>query len=82
MIASSSASRVGHLDHDDRHVVQAGALRRAPAPLAGDDLEVVGGAAHRAHHDRLDDAALPDRGRQLVELGVGEIAPRIARIGA
>ena len=27
--------------HDDRHVVQAGALRRAPAPLAGDDLEIV-----------------------------------------
>ena len=41
MIASSSASRVGHLEHDDRHLVQAGALRRAPAPLAGDDLEIV-----------------------------------------
>ena len=32
---------VGDLDRHDRHVVQAGALRRAPAPLAGDDLEVV-----------------------------------------
>ena len=72
---------VGHLDHDDRHVVHAGALRRAPAPFAGDDLELIGRALDRAHHDRLDDAALPDRGRKLVELGVGEIAPRVARIG-
>ena len=34
--------RIGRLDDDDRHLVQAGALRRAPAPLAGDDLEAVG----------------------------------------
>ena len=74
--------RVGRLDHDDRHVVQAGALRRAPAPLAGDDLELVRRAAHGAHDDRLDDAALADRGGQLVEFGLGEGAARIARIGA
>ena len=31
---------VGRIDDGDRHLVQAGALRRAPAPLAGDDLEI------------------------------------------
>ena len=72
MMASSDASVVGRFDEDDRDVVQPGALRRAPAPLAGDDLEGVGGAAHGAHDDRLDDAALADRGRELVELGVGK----------
>ena len=70
---------VADVEHDDRHFVQAGALRRAPAPFAGDDLEVVGAA--RAHHDRLDDAALADRMRELVQLGVGEQLARIARIG-
>ncbi len=29
---------VGQVAHDDRHRVQAGPLRRAPAPLTGDDL--------------------------------------------
>ena len=53
---------------------------RAPAPLAGDDLETIGAAARRPHHDRLHDAALSDRGGQLVELGVEEVAARIARI--
>ena len=33
---------VGHFENDDRHFVQLRALRRAPAPLAGDDLERVG----------------------------------------
>jgi hypothetical protein len=80
MIASSSAFAIGDVEHDDRHFVQVGALRRAPAPLAGDDLEVVGAAG--AHHDRLDDAALADRGGQFGELGVGEQLARIARIGA
>ena len=69
------------LEQHDRHVVQAGALRRAPAPLAGDDLVLIDRAAHGAHQDRLDDAALADRGRELVELGLGEMAARIARIG-
>ena len=71
---------VGRLDDDDRHFVQAGALRGAPAPLAGDDLECVGRAADRPHHDRLNHAALANRSRQLIQLFVGEHAPRIARI--
>src|SRR5947199_48385 len=39
-------------------------------------------AAHGTHHHRLDDAALLDRCRKLVELAVGEMAARIARVGA
>jgi hypothetical protein len=38
--------------------VQRGALRRAPAAFAGDDLELVVDAPQRPHDDRLDDAAL------------------------
>ena len=36
---------VGDVMNDDRHVVQAGLLRRPPAPLAGDDLVGLRGAA-------------------------------------
>ena len=73
--------RVSRFHHRDRHFVQAGALRRAPAPLTGDDLEPVGLAANGAHYDRLDDAALANRLGQLVEFGLGESAARVARIG-
>jgi hypothetical protein len=34
-----------HIELHDRHHMQAGALRRPPAPLAGDDLVGIGGAA-------------------------------------
>src|SRR5262249_31271011 len=55
-------------------------LRGTPAPFAGDDLERVGRAARGAHHDRLNDAALADRRRELVELCLGIGAAWIARI--
>jgi hypothetical protein len=45
--------------------VQAGLLRRAPAALAGDDLELV--LADLAHDDRLDHALRLDRLGQLGE---------------
>ena len=54
--ASSSASLVGELAHDDRHLVQPGALGRPPAPLAGDDL-VAGRRRRGSHQERLQDAA-------------------------
>ena len=38
---------IADVDDDDRDLVQAGALRRAPAPLAGDDLVGVGDARNR-----------------------------------
>jgi hypothetical protein len=48
-----------------RHVVEAGLHRRAPAALAGDDLELV--ARDLARDDRLDHALRLDRFRQLGE---------------
>ena len=71
---------IGRFDDDDGHFVQAGALRRAPAPFAGDDLVGVGRAAHRPRDDRLNDAALAQRGDELVKFGIGKNAPRIARV--
>ena len=71
---------IADFEQQHRHIVQARALRRAPASLAGDDLVLIHRAAHRAHQDRLDDAALADRCRELVKLGVRKRAPRIARV--
>src|SRR3978361_1213562 len=48
---------VAEFTHDRRDFVEARPLRRAPAPLAGDDLEAM---AVRADDDRLDDAARLD----------------------
>ena len=65
----------------DRHLVQAGNLRGAPAAFTGDDLEAIGDALHWPHHDRLDHAALPDRIGELAEFGIRKCAARITRIG-
>src|SRR5947209_17100426 len=65
---------------DDRHVMHAGALRRPPASLAGDDLVSVGDAGDRAYQDRLQDAALFNRGSEVVEFALVEILARIARV--
>ena len=62
--------------------MQAGRLRRAPAAFSGDDFEGVGDARHAAHQDRLDDATLPNRVRQILEIALGEALARVARVGA
>ncbi|CAM5215651.1 hypothetical protein BTHI11S_03443 [Bosea thiooxidans] len=67
------------LDQDHRDVVQLGPLRGAPAPLTGDDLVSVDHARNRADDDRLQDATLADRGRELVEIVLAEGPARIAR---
>ena len=59
---------------DHRDFVQPRLLRRAPAPLAGDDLVAV---AVRADDDRLDQPARRDRGGELVERGLVEMAARL-----
>ena len=63
---SISASRRRSASSDSRrttgHGRQARRLRRAQAPLPRDQL--VPPVAGLAHHDRLEDADLPDRGRQ------------------
>ena len=43
---------IAQIAHDHRHLMQAGPLRRAPAPFAGDDL-VAAALAIRARDDRL-----------------------------
>ena len=72
---------VADIDRHDRHVMQAGALRGAPAPLAGDDLEAIRRALHRPHDDRLDHAMLPDRMPRAHRVRHRKIPARIARIG-
>jgi hypothetical protein len=62
--------------------VQPGALRGAPAPLAGHDLELVAGAADGAHQDWLHNALLAHRSGEIVKVGIGEGLARVARIGA
>src|SRR5712671_4068218 len=64
---------VADIEDDDGNFVKAGALRGPPAPFAGDDLKLIGGTAHRPHRDRRDDAALLDRGGELVEFGQREL---------
>ena len=64
MSATASSRVLGNVAHDDGHLEQAGALRRAPAALAGDDLVAV---ADRAHDDRLDDAVGANRSRELLD---------------
>ena len=65
--------------HDDRHVVQIGELRRAPAALAGDDL--IGVAGRRPDDQRLHQTTLADRGGKLLELRLGEVAARVEPAG-
>ena len=72
---------IAHFEQEHRHVMQARDLRGAPAPLAGDDFVLIDRAAHSAHQDRLNHAALADRRRKLVEFGIRKDAARIARIG-
>src|SRR5207247_3174936 len=72
---------VADIDRHDRHFVQPGDLRGAPASLTRDDLITILHAAYRTHHDRLDHAVLLDRVREFAELGIGKIAARVARIG-
>jgi hypothetical protein len=75
---------------DDRHFVQSGALRRAPPPLAGDQLEFRSGGAgigdeiidqivDRPHQERLDDPLLADRLHKTVEFGFDKAPPRLER---
>src|SRR6185295_14955132 len=66
---------VAELADDGGDLVQPRALRRAPAPLAGDDLEAV---AVRANDDRLDDAARLDGGGELDQGLLLEDAARLA----
>ena len=73
---------IADFDDDDWNLMQAGALRGAPAPLAGDDLEGVFSVRRGPHDHRLNDAALFDRSGEFVEFVVAKTLARIIRIGA
>jgi hypothetical protein len=70
------------LTDDDGDLVQPGALGGSPAALAGDNLVVAEMARVGPDHDRLDNAALANRGGELVQFGLGEIAAGLVWIGA
>ncbi len=73
---------VVQLAHQHRHRVQPGALGRAPAPLARNDLILARSAGGGPHQDRLQHALLADRRGQLLQLGFAEAAARLVRIAA
>src|SRR5712691_388181 len=73
--------RIAELAADDRDLVQPNPLRGAPAPLAGDQLEIRRPVGARPHQERLDDALLADRLREPVEFGLGEHSARLKRRG-
>ena len=57
---------------------EARGFRRAPAALAGDELELA--VVERPDEDRLEDAVLADRRRQLVEAGLLHRETRLFRV--
>ena len=71
-VSSSSSSTSAGI------VVEPGLLRGAPAALAGDELVAV--RAERPDEDRLEDAVLADRRRELVERVGVEDHPRLLRV--
>src|SRR6185369_5164625 len=66
---------------DDRHFMELRQLGRAPAALAGDDLEMTAQAVMWPHQDRLQDAVLLDRLRQRLQLFRSEAAARLIAPG-
>src|SRR4029077_14202040 len=67
---------VGDLPDYRGHFGESGSLRRAPAPLAGDQLKA---STHRANHERLNDAAGFDRPRQLFQRLFSKTRSRLIR---
>src|ERR1700733_5603768 len=64
-----------------RHLVQPGALRRAPAPLTGDQLERRASLVDRPHEQRLQDPLLAHRLRQRLEFGLIEMTAWLKHAG-
>ena len=80
MMAISSAASSSMLLDDGGHLGEArdpGA--RAPAPLAGHELEVTVGP--RPHEHGLEDAVLADRRGQVLEGLLVEVLARLVRVG-
>src|SRR5438105_6199587 len=73
--------RLVDLADDRRDRVQPGALRRAPAALAGDDLIALA-VAVRPQQDRLEHAALGNRIGEFVDRILAELDSRLIGVGA
>ena len=71
--------RAIHLAHDDGHGRQVGQAGGLQAAFAGD--EPVATLLLQAHHERLQDAVLADRLRQLPQLLGREVGARLLRVG-
>jgi hypothetical protein len=56
------AARVGHRLDDDGNRLKAGAARRSPTPLTGDEFELA--FSEIAHQDGLQQADFTDRSRE------------------
>ena len=77
------AIAVGDVLDDDRDAGELGALRGAPAALAGDDLIALARgqrAFDPADDDRLNDAVGLDRSRELVESRIVHVRARLILI--
>ena len=70
---------VRHFAHDDRHDLQFGQLRRAPAPFAGDDFITALGQFTR--QDRLHHTLHSDRSREFVQRCFVHAAARLVLAG-
>ena len=68
-----------HRAHHDRHRLEAGPLRGAPAALAGDDR--VGAVAVRRDQEGLQDPLRPHRGGELLERRLVDAGARLAAVG-
>src|SRR3546814_5329163 len=60
-----------------RHLLQLGALGRPPAPLTGDNLELVRPVRVAADQDRLQDALRLDRFRERIDRRLVEVVTRL-----
>lgn len=82
MIARLECGAIVDVAHDDQDLAQPGALRRAPAPLAGDDLVAASLRRRRPRHHRLHHAVLADRLGKIGQVGVAKMPARIFRVRA
>ena len=73
---------VGQGLNDNREVVERRTLGGAPAALAGDDFIGVGLSGDGADQDRLQQAVMADRPRQLLQRRLVEMSPRLELAGA
>jgi hypothetical protein len=78
--ADAERGLIRHFTHHCGNALEAREARRAPAPLAGEDLVIA--AVYGAHHDRLDHAAGADRVGKLRERGFIHARARLVLAGA